>query len=163
MPPEPSAIGVSMDIDKHVDRRRVLFLCTGNAARSQMAEGLLRRYGSDSFDVHSAGTEPADIVHPLAVRPMDEIGVDISHQRPKDLWQFVTDRWDFVITTCDRANENCPMFPSAQERIHWSFKDPAAAEGTAAERVQAFRRVRDEILTRVRLFASVQARTLLES
>jgi arsenate reductase len=128
-----------------------------------MAEGLLRRYGSDSFEVHSAGTEPADIVHPLAVRAMDEIGVDISHQRPKDLWQFVAERWDFVITTCDRANENCPMFPGAQERIHWSFKDPAAAEGTAAERLQAFRRVRDEILTRVRLFASVQARTLLES
>ena len=142
-----------------LDRRRVLFLCTGNAARSQMAEGFLRSHGSDSFDVHSAGTDPADMVHPLAVRTMAESGVDISHQCPKDLWHFVAERWDFVITTCDRANENCPVFPGVQERIHWSFRDPAAAEGSEEERLQVFRRVRDEILTRVRLFVGVQTRT----
>ncbi len=107
----------------------------------------------------AAGTEPADTVHPLAVRVMAEIGLDILHQRPKDLWHFVAEPWDFVITTCDRANEKCPTFPSARDGSHWTFKDPAATEGTDEERLQAFRRVRDEILMPVRLFVSVQART----
>ena len=91
---------------------------------------------------------------------MAETGVDISHQRPKDLWHFVAEPWDFVITTCNRANENCPVFPGARERIQWRFKDPAATNGTEAERLQAFRRVRDEILTHVRLFVSVQTRMI---
>jgi arsenate reductase (thioredoxin) len=139
-------------------RRPVLFVCTGNAARSQMAEGWLRMYGHDYFDVQSAGTEPRECVDPFAVRTMSECGLDMSDQRPKDVWQFVAEPWDFVITTCDRANENCPVFPGVNERIHWSFRDPAAVQGSEAERLEVFRRVREEILLRVRLFVAVQTR-----
>lgn len=138
-------------------KRRVLFLCTGNSARSQMAEAWLRRVAGDHFEVASAGTEPRDEVHPLAVRAMAEARADITAQRPKDLARFVGEPWDFVITLCDRAKENCPTFPWA-EQMHWSFLDPAAVEGSEAERLTVFSRVRDEILTRVRLFAAAQTR-----
>lgn len=137
-------------------KRRVLFLCTGNSARSQMAEGWLRKLAGDAFDVHSAGTEPRDRVHPLAVQAMAECGVDLSAARPKDLAQLVGGSWDFVITVCDRANEDCPVLPLPHERIHWSFQDPAAVEGSEEERLRVFRRVRDELLTRIRLFVGVQ-------
>jgi arsenate reductase len=139
-------------------RRRVIFLCTGNSARSQMAEGWLRRYAGEAFDVVSAGTLPRDAVHPLAVRVMADAGVDISGQRPEALASFVGQRFDFVITVCDRARDVCPTFPDDPDQIHWSFADPAAAGGTEAERYQVFRQIRDAIQYRVRLFVNAQVR-----
>ena len=123
---------------------RVLFLCTHNSARSQMAEGLLRALGGDRFEVASAGTE-ARGVNPLAVRVMAESGVDIGGHTSKTLDRFLGEPWDWVITVCDSANEACPIFPSARTRLHWSFADPSAADGTEPERLAVFRRVRDEI------------------
>jgi arsenate reductase len=126
----------------------VLFLCTHNAARSQMAEGLLRRLGGDRFEVTSAGTE-ARGVNPLATRAMAEIGVDLRGHTSKTLDRFVGERWDHVITVCDGANESCPVFPGAAARLHWSFDDPSGATGTEEERLAVFRRVRDEIRARI--------------
>lgn len=139
-------------------RRRVLFVCTGNATRSQMAEAWLRRYGGEQFEVQSAGIEPREAVDALAVAAMAECGVDMAEQHPKDVWHFVDQPWDFVITTCDRANETCPRFPGPHEPIHWRFQDPATAQGSQEERLRIYRRVRDEILTRVRLFVGVHTR-----
>jgi arsenate reductase len=139
-------------------KRRVLFLCTGNAARSQMAEGLLRARAGDHFDVFSAGTEPRATVHPLAVQAMAAVGVDISEQRPKHLQPFIGQDFDFVITVCDRARDACPTFPGDPQQIHWSFDDPAAVPGTEDERSLVFRRVRDEILHRIRFFINTQVR-----
>jgi arsenate reductase len=124
--------------------KRVLFLCTHNSARSQMAEGLLRKMGGDQFDVFSAGTEKTR-VHPLAIAAMREIGIDISGQWSKTLDELDGQEFDTVITVCDRANESCPIFPSDTQRIHWSFDDPSAATGTDEERLRVFRRIRDEI------------------
>jgi arsenate reductase len=126
------------------DPIRVLFLCTHNSARSQMAEALLARIGGGRFDVFSAGTE-ATRVHPLAIRAMAEIGIDISRARSKHLDEFVGNDFDAVITVCDSANESCPVFPGTPQRIHWSFPDPSAVAGTEAERYCAFQRVRDAI------------------
>jgi arsenate reductase (thioredoxin) len=134
--------------------KRVLFLCTHNSARSQMAEGLLRELGGDQFEVFSAGTE-ATRVHPLAIAAMNELGIDISHQRSKRLDQYRGQRFDYVITVCDKASEACPIFPDHPERIHWSFEDPSAAAGSDAQRLQAFRNIRDEIAGRLRLFQTV--------
>jgi arsenate reductase (thioredoxin) len=110
-------------------KRRVLFLCTHNSARSQLAEGLLRKWAGDQFEVFSAGTE-ATRVHPLAIQAMRELGIDISEQRSKTLDEYVGQDFDYVITVCDKANEMCPIFPSDPERIHWSFEDPSQAKGT---------------------------------
>ncbi len=132
-------------------QRRVLFLCTGNSCRSQMAEGLLRHLGGSRFEVFSAGTAPKP-VHSLAVRAMQEVGVDISGQTSKSLDRFLKDRFDAVITVCDRAKESCPIFPGGGERIHWGFDDPAEAIGTEEERMRVFRRVRDEIRARIEGF-----------
>ena len=110
-------------------KARVLFLCTHNSARSQMAEGLLRYLAGDRFEVQSAGTE-ATHVRPLAIRAMDEIGVDISGQESKTLDHYLGEPFDYVITVCDDANEACPFFPGARSRLHWSLPDPSAAEGT---------------------------------
>jgi len=129
-------------------KARVLFLCTHNSARSQMAEGFLRHLAGDRFDVASAGTE-ARGVNPLAVRAMAEHGVDITGQRSKTLDRFLDDGWDYVVTVCDSANEACPVFPRAATRVHWSFDDPSRARGSDEERVVVFRRVRDEIETRI--------------
>ena len=129
-------------------KARVLFLCTHNSARSQMAEGFLRHLAGDRFDVASAGTE-ARGVNPLAVRAMAEHGVDITGQRSKTLDRFLDDGWDYVVTVCDSANEACPVFPRAATRVHWSFDDPSRARGSDEERVMVFRRVRDEIETRI--------------
>ncbi len=139
-------------------RRRVLFLCTGNSARSQMAEGWLNHLAPADFEASSAGTEPREAIHPLAVRVMAEVGVDLSSQRPKSLRVFLGQPWDFVITVCDRARESCPVFPGDHQQIHWSFPDPAAVRGSEEQRERAFRRVRDEIEQRIRLFLSVQSR-----
>ena len=128
--------------------RRVLFLCTHNSARSQMAEGYLRHLGGSELEVASAGTE-ARGVNPLAVRAMAEDGIDLSGHTSKTLDRFVRDRWDHVVTVCDGANDACPVFPGAVQRLHWSFDDPSSARGTEAERLAVFRRVRDEIRARI--------------
>jgi arsenate reductase len=130
------------------ERARVLFLCTHNSARSQMAEGLLRYLAGDRFEAHSAGTE-ATHVRPLAIRAMDEVGVDISGQESKTLEQYLGEPFDYVITVCDDANEACPFFPGAKNRLHWSLEDPARAEGSEDERLAIFRRVGDEIRERI--------------
>ena len=130
------------------ERARVLFLCTHNSARSQMAEGLLRHLAADRFEAHSAGTE-ATHVRPLAIRAMEEIGVDISGQESKTLERYQQEPFDYVITVCDDANEACPIFPGAQSRLHWSFKDPSKAEGSEEERLAVFREVRDGIRRRI--------------
>ncbi len=132
-------------------RQRVLFLCTHNSARSQMAEGLLRHSAGDRFDVFSAGTE-ATRVHPLAIEAMREIGIDISRQRSKKLDEFLDQPFDFVITVCDQADEACPIFPGARKRLHWSFDDPSKAGGSEQERLRAFRAIRDEIAAQLRRF-----------
>jgi arsenate reductase (thioredoxin) len=130
------------------EKAKVLFLCTHNSARSQMAEGLLRDLAADRFEVHSAGTE-ATHVRPLAIRAMDEIGVDISGQESKTLERYLGEPFDYVITVCDDANETCPFFPGAANRLHWSLPDPSAAEGTEEERLAVFRSVRDGLQDRV--------------
>lgn len=132
-------------------KKKVLFLCTGNSCRSQMAEGLLRHLAGDRFDVASAGTHPAGL-NPGAVEVMKEIGIDISSHRSKRVDELANQPFDHVITVCDRAKETCPIFPSASSLLHWSFDDPAAAQGTVEERRAVFRRVRDEIAGRIRRF-----------
>jgi arsenate reductase (thioredoxin) len=130
------------------DKKRVLILCTGNSARSQMAEGLLRHYAGDRFEVFSAGTKPS-VVRPEAIAVMNEIGLDISGHRSKSADEFTGKPLDFVITVCDNANEACPVFPGNVKRLHWPFEDPAAAQGTDDVRKAAFRRVRDQLYVRI--------------
>ena len=132
-------------------KRRVLFLCVHNSARSQMAEGLLRARAGDSFDVHSAGNA-ATAVRPLAVRAMAELGIDIGGQRSKSVDEYAGQRFDYAITVCDDAKEACPYFPGAATQIHWRFDDPAAATGSEDERLAVFRRVRDEISEQIEGF-----------
>jgi arsenate reductase len=141
---------------------RVLFLCSGNSARSQMAEGLLRSFGGHDFEVYSAGTEPQGL-HPLAVTVMDEIGLDISGQQSKPIERFLGQPFDYIITVCDRARDRCPTFPGDNVRIHWGFDDPAAATGTPAERLIVFRRVRNEIAERLRVWVTVQRKRLKDT
>lgn len=133
------------------DKKRVLILCTGNSARSQMAEGFLRHLAGDRFEVESAGVEPSH-VRPQAIAAMLERGVDISHHRSKSVDEFTGQEFDYVITVCDNARERCPVFPVKTERIHWSFDDPAIAEGDEQAVLAVFRRVRDEIENRLREF-----------
>ena len=130
------------------ERRRVLFLCTHNSARSQMAEGLLRALGSDHFEAFSAGTE-ATTVRPQAIRAMAELGIDISGYESKTLQRYLDQPFDKVITVCDQANEACPVFFGARERLHWSFPDPSQATGTEAEQLSVYRMVRDAIRERI--------------
>jgi arsenate reductase (thioredoxin) len=129
-------------------KTRVLFLCTHNSARSQMAEGLLRDLAGDRFEVMSAGTE-ATRVRPLAIRAMEEVGIDISGQESKTLDRYLEEPFDRVITVCDDANESCPFFPGAKARLHWSFEDPSKAKGSEEERLSVFRSVRDRIKDRM--------------
>lgn len=132
-------------------KQRVLFLCTGNSARSQMAEGLLRHWAGDRFEVFSAGTRPAGL-NPNAVTAMAEMGIDIAGRRSKSVEDFADQQFDYVITVCDSAKESCPIFPGAAQRLHYSFQDPAAAQGSAEEQMAVFRRVRDQIGERLREF-----------
>ncbi len=125
--------------------KRVLVLCTGNSCRSQMAEGFINHLLAGRWEARSAGTKPAERVHPLAVRVMAEVGVDISHGRPDHVEAYVREPWDLVVTVCDSARETCPWFPRPVERLHVSFDDPALATGSEEERLTVFRRVRDEI------------------
>jgi arsenate reductase (thioredoxin) len=128
-----------------VRRRRVLFLCSGNSARSQMAEGLANALRGDAWQAASAGTDPAGYVHPLAVKAMEEVGIDISAQRSKGTAEFGNTDLDLVVTVCDRAKEMCPVWLGRGKRQHHSFDDPAEANGSEEEQLDVFRRVRDEI------------------
>jgi arsenate reductase (thioredoxin) len=141
-------------------RTLVLVLCTGNSCRSQMAEGFLREYHGDQYDVASAGTDPKPEVHPLAVRVMDELGIDISSQRPKALTDFLGRApVRHLLIVCDKANESCPrIWPGAYTRDYLSFDDPAEAQGTEQQRLVVFRRVRDEIGRAMRAWAPQQVR-----
>ena len=132
-------------------RKRILFLCTGNSARSQMAEGLMRHEAGDLFDVFSAGTKPS-LVRPEAIAVMNEIGIDISAHRSKSVDEFLGQQLDTVITVCDNANESCPVFPGRTQRLHWPFEDPASAHGTEDQRKDSFRKVRDQIRARIMVF-----------
>jgi arsenate reductase len=132
-------------------KKRVLVLCTGNSARSQMAEGLLRHDAGDRFDVESAGVDP-DRVRPEAIAVMKEVGVDISGHRSKHVDEFAGQQFDYVLTVCDNANESCPVLPGQGERLHRSFEDPAALQGTEQQRLAKFRRVRNEIRDYLRTF-----------
>lgn len=134
-----------------MSKQRVLILCTGNSARSQMAEGLLRSMAGDRFDAFSAGTRPS-FVRPEAIAAMRDLGVDITSHRSKSVDEFAGLAFDYVITVCDNARESCPVFPANTQRIHWSFEDPAAVEGEEAVRLAAFRDIRDQIAARFREF-----------
>lgn len=135
----------------------VLFLCTGNSARSQMAEALLREIGGDRFEVHSAGTDPQG-VNPLTVRVLDEIGIDISQQRSKGVKEYLGRLMiNYLIIVCDAAEKSCPsIWPGAHERLFWPFEDPAAVQGAEEERLAAFRRVRDRIRDRIEEWVAEQ-------
>jgi arsenate reductase len=130
-------------------KQRVLILCTGNSARSQMAEGWLCHLAGDCFSVFSAGTKPS-VVNPLAIQAMREVGIDISDHRAKSVSEFLDQPFDYVITVCDQAAEACPVFPGPATRLHWNFPDPAAAPGDDAARLAAFRSVRDAIGDRLK-------------
>ena len=136
--------------------KRILVLCTGNSARSQMGEGLFRAEGRGRFEVFSAGTKPS-FVRQEAIAAMREIGIDISDHRSKSVDEFAGQPMDYVVTVCDHARDICPVFPAGTERIHWSFEDPAALQGTEEQRLSEFRRIRDQIHERVRAFFQQQA------
>lgn len=138
------------------DKKRVLILCTGNSARSQMAEGLLRELGGDSFEVESAGIEPS-LVRPESIKAMSEIGIDISGHRSKSVDEFTGQQFDYIITVCDNAKETCPVFPGQAQRIHQSFEDPPPdTVGDYESRMKIFRRVRDEIREWLKVFIQKQ-------
>jgi arsenate reductase len=131
--------------------KKILVLCTGNSARSQIGEGLFRHEGAGEYEVESAGTKPSH-VRPEAIAVMKEVGIDISGHRSKSVDEFSSHSFDYVVTVCDNARDSCPVFPAGSERIHWSFEDPAAVQGSDPERLAAFRRIRDQIHERVKAF-----------
>ena len=131
-----------------MSKAKVLFLCTGNSARSQMAEGYLRHAGADAFEPMSAGIEPTGL-NPIAVEAMREIGIDISQQKSKDVRDFLGQAIPYVITVCDNAKQQCPIFPRTYKFLHWSLADPAEAKGSHDEKLAVFRKVRDEIVNRI--------------
>lgn len=138
--------------------QRVLFLCTGNSARSQMAEAFLRKYGGERFEAHSAGLEPK-AMNPFTVKVMAEAGIDVSTQRSKGIEEYLGKvNFQTLITVCDHADKNCPsVWPGVNQRLHWSFEDPAAAQGSEEERLAVFRRVRGEIEARVKAWLAETA------
>ena len=131
--------------------KKILVLCTGNSARSQMGEGLFRAEGGAGVEVFSAGTRPSAL-RPEATAVMKEIGIDISRHRSKSVDEFSGQVFDYVVTVCDNARDTCPVFPAGSKLMHWSFEDPAAVEGSEAERLSAFRRIRDQMHVRVKAF-----------
>ncbi len=131
--------------------KKILVLCTGNSARSQMGEGLFRAEGGGGFEIFSAGTKPGS-VRPEAIAVMQEIGIDLSGHRSKSVDEFSGQSFDYVVTVCDNARDACPVFPAGAQRIHWSFEDPAAVQGAELQRLAAFRRIREQIHERVRTF-----------
>jgi len=130
---------------------RVLFVCTGNAARSQIAEAMLKQLGGPDFETHSAGTEPRG-VNPWTVQVLGEIGIDWTGARSKSVDEFVDQPFDYVITVCDRARQSCPVFPGDYNRLHWGLDDPAEVEGTDEQKLAAFRRTQIELSLRLRPF-----------
>ena len=133
---------------------RVLVVCTGNSARSVIAEALIRRYGGEDFDVNSAGTEPSRI-NPLTERVLDEARIDHSWARSKSVNEFLGQQFDYVITVCDDARQACPVFPGVHESLHWGYEDPAAVEGTEEERLAAFRLTLTMMATRIQTFIAL--------
>ena len=140
---------------------RVLVVCTGNSARSLMAEALLRSKGGDRFDVHSAGTEPKGVI-PLTLRTLDEAGIDASWARSKSVGEYLGQHFDYVITVCDQARQTCPVFPGVHESLHWGYEDPAAAEGTEEERLAVFRKVFIQMGERMNQFVPLALRKRTE-
>ena len=136
---------------------RVLFVCTGNSARSQLAEALLGDFGGADFAAFSAGTNPG-VVNPFAVQALAEIGIDWSGARSKSVTEFLGRPFDYVVTVCDRARQTCPVFPGNHNTLHWGLDDPAEVEGTDAEKLEAFRRTRTEVATRLRPFVELARR-----
>ena len=134
-----------------MSKQRVLILCTGNSARSQMAEGLFRHAVGNRYEVFSAGTKPS-LVRPEAIAVMREIGIDLSGHRSKSINEFIRQDLDLVVTVCDNAKESCPVFPGLTQRRHWPFEDPAAVGGSEEQRLAAFRSARDQIRARIKLF-----------
>ena len=134
-----------------MNKKRVLFLCTGNSCRSQMAEGFLRDMAGDRFEVFSAGIKPTQ-VNPLAIKVMAEAGIDISKHRSKSAIEFIGQKFDYVITVCDNAKQTCPVFPGKYEKIHWSLEDPAEATGIEEEKLVVFRKTRDKIKGNIIVF-----------
>ncbi|MGD0018988.1 MAG: MerR family transcriptional regulator [Candidatus Limnocylindrales bacterium] len=147
----------SEDNAMSVEPIRVLFVCTGNSARSQIAEALLRDFGGDNFEVFSAGTEPKG-VNPYTVRVLAEIDIDWSAARAKSVTEFLGQPFDYVITVCDRARQTCPVFPGNHNTLHWGLDDPAEVEGTDERKLEAFRRTRIEVATRLRPFVELARR-----
>lgn len=141
-----------------MDKQRVLFLCTGNSARSQIAEAFLRKYGSDRFEVHSAGLEPKGL-NPFTVKVMQEIGIDVSGQTSKGVDTYLGKTlFQYLVTVCDDADKNCPtVWPGVGNRMHWSFQDPATAEGTEEEKLAKFREVRDLIEVKIKEWLAEQS------
>lgn len=141
-----------------MDKQRVLFLCTGNSARSQIAEAFLRKYGSDRFEAHSAGLEPKGL-NPFTVKVMQEIGIDVSGQTSKGVDTYLGKTlFQYLVTVCDDADKNCPtVWPGVSNRMHWSFQDPAAAEGTEEEKLAKFREVRDLIEVKIKGWLAEQS------
>lgn len=137
--------------------RRVLFVCTHNSARSQMAEAMLRAWGGDRFEAHSAGTEVSS-VRPEAIAAMAEIGIDISGHRSKSVEEYLGQKLEWVITVCDQARQNCPVFPGVDQTGHWSVEDPSEATGTDEERLEAFRHARDDLRNRINVFLQAASR-----
>ena len=144
------------------DPIRVLFICTGNSARSQIAEALLRELGGADFEVFSAGTEPKG-VNPYTVRVLREVGIDWSGARSKSVTEYLGRRFDYVITVCDRARQTCPVFPGRHKMLHWDLEDPAEVEGTDDDKLEAFRRTRTEIGMRIRPFVELARRARREA
>jgi len=141
------------------DKKRVLILCTGNSARSQMAEGLLRHDAGERFEVESAGTRPSS-VRPEAIASMRELGIDISGHRSKSVEDLEGRKFDLIITVCDSARESCPVFFASAQRLHHSFEDPAALDGSEAERLALFRRVRDQLRAYLAEFAQKESASI---
>jgi len=135
-------------MNKQMDKKKVLFLCTGNSARSQMAEAFARRYGGKVIEAFSAGLEPKGM-HPLTIRVMEEMGISISSQYSKPLEEYYGMSFDYLITVCAHADRNCPLFPGSGKRLHWEFEDPAQDRSTAGEQTEKFRKVRDQIRLKV--------------
>lgn len=137
-------------------KTRVLFICTGNSARSQMAEAFLRHLAGDQFEVFSAGLQPKEI-HPITIQVMEELGINMNGQSSKSIEQYLAKvHFGYLITVCDKAEQNCPIFPGMGQRLHWPFEDPAAFEGTEHEKLAKFRQVRQEIFTKIREWLTTQ-------
>ena len=137
-------------------KKKVLFLCTSNSARSQMAEGLLKYLAGDRFEVFSAGVKPTQ-VNPFAIKVMVELGINISNHMSKSVEEFLGQEFDYIITVCDNAKESCPVFPGKYQKVHWSLKDPAEARGKEEEKLKVFRKIRDQIKENILKYKIFQA------